>query len=315
MRDKPLAYLETKRPPKTDSSVASSIIQHWQTRHLYGKALIISDRPHEIAKLIRKRWVSAMQGLQQERSLTIDADRLLTLTHSITRMQQMVITADPPHEFPAAHLWIIQPEQLQRTELPRTCRTIYVQTKLDDFLVNCVQELLTNHSLVVDYSQNTLWTLTDKHFLDEKVHHAWQELHTFLAQHNISISRLIKEGHTIDPIDDALDTLLDTSSTFLRHARHFQEVLHLAQPLQLTHYQKQEYELANLLVRRVTMLTPGLLHHSFIQPDNDTFSLYDATGQKLNRESLSAMISRHIAAGRNSLARALETAFVNNTLT
>lgn len=315
MRDKPLAYLETKRPPKTDSSLASSITQHWQTRHLYGKALIISERPHEIAKLIRKHWISAMQGFQQERSLTIDADRLLNLTHSITRMQQMVITADSPHEFPAAHLWIIQPDQLRQTELPRTCRTIYVHAKLEKSLTSHVQELLANHSLVVDYSQNTLWTLQDKHLLDEKVHHAWQELHTFLAQHNISISRLVKESHAIDLIDDALDTLLDTSSAFLRHARHFQEALHLAQPLQLSHHQKQEYELANLLVRRVTMLTPGLLHHSFIQPDNDTFSLYDAAGQKINRESLSAMISRHVAAGRKTLARALETAFVNNTLT
>lgn len=314
-RDKPLAYLETKRPPRTDNALASNIIQHWQARHLYGKAICITHSPESLAKLARKRWLSVMQTLQEERSQTIDADRLLSLTHAITRMQQMVITTEAPHEYPLAHFWFIQPNHLKQTELPRACKSVYVAMSLSTDEQNVLYDLLPTHGLVIDYANNTNWQFISKSILEDKVHHAWQELNTFLEQHHVHVNQLVKERHNIDRVDDALDTLLDSSSTFLRHARHFQEVLHLAQPLSLSFTEKQQYDLANMLARRVAMLTPGILHHSFIQAENDTFSLYDiVSSQKQSRESLTAAISRHLAAGRKNLAQALETAFVNNSL-
>lgn len=313
MREQPAAYHESKRPPKTEAALASQIVAHWQKRHLYGKAVIVTNHPHDIAKLVRRQWLSAMQRLQQERTTTIDADQLLSLTHSITRMQQMIITVDSPHEFPAAHLWCITPTQLEKTELPRTCRTTYIHPSLSPVHQALVEELVPAHSLVVDFGSNS-WNLMPKDILDDKVHQAWQELLVFFKKQNIDIHKLLNETHNIDGIDDAIDSLLDASSTFLRHARHFQEALHFAQPLRLSFRQQKEYDLAGMLARRVTMLTPGLLHHSFIQTDNDTFSLYDHSPQKYSRESLSAAVSRHLAAGRLNLARALETAFVNNRL-
>lgn len=313
MREQQLAYHESKHPPKTEAILASQIVTHWQTRHLYGKALIITDHPFNIAKLIRRRWLSAMQRLQQERSQTVDADQLLSLTHSITRMQQMVIAANAPHEFPAAHLWCIAPGQLETTELPRTCRTTYVCLALNNLHKPLLQELIPTHTLVVDFGANA-WDFPSKDILDDRVHQAWQELLVFFSKQNININKLLEESHNIDSIDDAIDSLLDVSSTFLRHARHFQEALHFAQPLQLSFREQKEYDIANMLARRVTMLTPGLLHHSFIQTENDTFSLYDRSPQKYSRESLTVTVSRHVAAGRHNLARALQTAFVNNRL-
>lgn len=313
-RDTPLAYLETKRPPKTDNALASNIIQHWHTRYLYGKAICLTNSPAQIAKLARKRWLSVMQTLQEERAHTTDADKLLGLTHSITRMQQMVIATAPPHEYPAAHLWLIAPQDILSTELPRTCKSIYVTEDLNQEAQTMLCDLLPVHSLVVDYGNN-VWELAPKTILEEKVHFAWQELNTFLEQQHIAISHLLNEQHNIDSIDDALDSLLDKSSAFLRHARQFQEALHFAQPLSLSFTQRQQYELANMLARRVALLTPGLLHHSFIQNDNDSFSLYDVIStQKQSRESLTAAVARHLAAGRTTLAKALETAFVNNSL-
>src|SRR5919202_358726 len=269
MRDKPLAYLEMKRPPKTESALVSNIIQHWQTRHLYGKALVICDSPYVVAKLARKRWLSLMQTLQHERSVTNDADRLLTLTHSITRMQQMVITTEPPNEYPAAHLWVITPQQLEKTELPRTCRSIYLSSEISQVLKSHLYDMLPSHTIIINYTKDVDWNLHQKAELEEKVHQAWQELNTFLARYNIYPQNLIQQQSSIDSIDDALDTLLDNGSAFLRHARHFQEALHLAQPLQLSHTLRKQYELANLFARRVAMLTPGILHHSFIQAEHD----------------------------------------------
>lgn len=311
MREFPLAYIETKRPPKSESGLATSVISHWQSRFLYGKAIIVTQSPETFAKLARKQWLSQMQRLQQERTRTHDADKLLGITHSITRMQQMVIAAEAPHEFPAAHFWCVAPEKITHTELPRTCHTVYIATTLHTELKQHLYSTLLPHSLVVDFANNNM-ALEPKHTLDMKVQIAWEELQTFLEKQDISINTLAQNRHNIDVFDDALDNLLDKSSSFLRHARQFQEALHLAQPLQVAHTTKQEYELANILARRVSVLTPGIIHHSFFQNENETFSLFDATGQKITRESLSAAVARHIEAGRKNLAKALETAFVNN---
>lgn len=313
MREFPLAYVETKRSPKSESGLSTSVISHWQSRFLYGKAIIITEQPEAFAKLARKHWLSLMQRLQQERTHTHDADKLLSITHSITRMQQMAITPEAPHEFPAAHFWCTTPEKVLQTELPRTCHTVYISVALGSDAKQHLYSTLLPHSLVVDFSANNL-QLEPKHTLDMKVHIAWEELLTFLGKHDINIKTLTQNRHNIEVFDDALDNLLDKSSSFLRHARQFQEALHLAQPLQLAHTTKQEYELANILARRVSMLTPGIIHHSFFQNENETFSLFDATGQKITRESLSVAITRHINAGRKNLAKALETAFVNNLI-
>lgn len=313
MRELPLAYVETKPSPKSESGLATSVISHWQSRFLHGKAIIIAKNPEIFAKQARKRWTTQMQQLQQERSHTHDADKLLTITHTITRMQQMTIAAEAPHEFPAAHFWCVAPKKIFQTELPRTCHTVYIANHLDKAEVQHLYTIFLPHSLVIDFGANEL-QLEPKHTLDMKVQIAWEELQTFLEKNAISTKVLVQNRHNIEVFDDALDNLLDKSSAFLRHARQFQEALHLAQPLQTTHSTKQEYELANILARRVSMLTPGIIHHSFFQNENETFSLFDATGQKMTRESLSVAIARHIEAGRKNLAKALETAFVNNLL-
>ena len=313
MNHKQLAYIETKQPPKSQAALVSLVLQHWQNRYLYGKALVVVDDPAGFAKAARKRWTSLIQVGQGERSRTFDADRLLSLTHNITRMQQMAITSEASHEYPAAHFWIITPETLTKTELPRTCRTVYIGASLTTTTAEHLSTILPAHSLIVDFTKSE-WTLPSKKALDNKVHEAWQELQTFLKAYGIDTHQLSNEQSSFDTLDNALDTLLDVSSGFLRHARHFQEALHLAQPLTSDYITRQEYEAVNLLTRRVAMLAPGIIHHSFLQNDNDIFSLYDVAEQKISRESLTVAIARHIKAGRHNLARALETAFVNNSL-
>lgn len=314
MKDTQFAYLETKRPPKTDSALVSSLTQHWQSRHLHGKALFISDKPSDYAKLLKRRWASAMQTVQQTRAHTVDANILLDLTHTITRMQQMIVADVTPHEYPAAHFWCITAEQLADIELPRTCHTVYIASHLSDIMKDALISSLPAHSLVVDLASNTPWNLTPKAVLEQKVDDAWNELVVFLERHNIFIQQLVEQQHTIDAIDNALDTLLDTGNSFLRHSRQFQEVLHLAQPLPLTFAKRQQFEVATMLARRVAILTPGVVHHSLIQSNNDTFSLYDVVAHKLSHESLAVAIERHLAAGRSRLAQALKTAFVNNVV-
>lgn len=312
MRD-PLAYLETRRPPKTDTALVSTIISHWKTRHLYGTALVITSNPDRLARHLRKQWLSLLRATQQERTQLNDADKLLALTHRITRMQQMLITAEAPHENPAAHLWCVSPQQLTNIQTPRSCRTFYVATPLSTFQDELI-ELVPAHSLVVDFGAHTHWDIPPKAALEQHVYDTWTELLAFLESRKISMRQLEMSEATIEPIDDALDTLLESSSAFLRHARQFQEALQLAQPFATSFSVQKQHEIVALLARRVTLLTPGFLHTSLLQTDSDTPSLYDHETQKLNRESLTETIARHVKAGRNNLAQALEVAFVNNRL-
>jgi len=307
-------FLETKTPPKTEVILAGSIVQHWQARHLYSKALVVCDSPEPFLKLAKKRWMNAMQQMQHERTQTVDAEKLLQLTHAITRMQQVTMVAQPPHEQPSAHFWCITPAQLEHTELPRACRSLYTNSPLDTKMRAHIYDILPTYSLVVDFTQSPDWQLPSKKILEDKVHAAWQELSAFFATYEIDTRRLVLEQGTIDALDDALDTLLDVSNSFLRHARQFQEALHLAQPLALDHATMQQYEIANTLARQVSMLSPSMLHHSFIQNSNENFMLYDVPAPNISRESLTVAIARHVSAGRKNLARALESAFVNNTL-
>ena len=76
MNHKQLAYLEAKQPPKSQAALVSLVLQHWQNRYLYGKALVIVDDPTSFAKAVRKRWTSLIQTGQSEHSHTFDADRL-----------------------------------------------------------------------------------------------------------------------------------------------------------------------------------------------------------------------------------------------
>ncbi len=310
----PTLYLETKDRPKTEEGLVSDVIRHWHSRHLHSKALVLCDDPVQFVKLAKKQWLRLMQRAQQERLKTVDADAILDLTYAITRMQHVTISEKLPHAQPAAHLWAIRPGDIQHGELPVTCRSIYIATGLSPTEHQALLAACGSHGLIVDYCVGPhTWQLAPKTDLEAKVNEAWEELATFFAHHNINTELLVRDTHNIDAIDDALDTLLDVSSSFLRHMHHFQEVLFLAEPLSIDHATKKQYDMANSLARRVAALSPNVFSRFLTQSlDDETFYLQDKALQKIRQEQLQEKLARHRTAGRNNLVRALERAFMAN---
>ncbi|HEX6462045.1 MAG TPA: hypothetical protein VFZ58_02095 [Candidatus Saccharimonadales bacterium] len=307
-------YLENREQLQSPAILASDIARHWQSRYAHSKAVVICEHPHTLLKNIEKQWLRLTSQLQQKRLRTAGADEILELTYAITRMQHIAFAVCLPAQRPSAHMWLMRPHETIG-ELASTCRSIYVTCRTPQ-----IEELLEHvsaHSLVIDYADNSWPAFTrSKIELEEKVYDAWNELHTFFIQHDIDISAITySNSYNAENIDNAIDTLIDVSSSFLRHAHHFQEMLQLAEPLQLEHNAKQQYEAANLLARRVAALSPNVFGRFISQAlDDETFYLQDRSLEVFRRESTKATIAYHQKAGRNNLARALERAFLEGAL-
>lgn len=307
-------YLEAREQPHSLADLASDIARHWQSRFGHSKALVIVDEPSTALKHVEKQWLRLTNRLQQKRLRTVGADEILELTYAITRMQHIKFADRTPSQQPSARVWFVTPHETIH-ELASTCRSIYVTRPV----IQPAQlfEQLPTHSLVIDYAHNP-WPsiIRPKLELEEKVHHAWSELHTFFMRHNIDINAIASsDPYNAEYIDNAIDTLIDVSSSFLRHAHQFQEMLQLAEPLQIEHGVKQQYEAANLLARRVAALSPNIFGRFISQAlDDETFYLQDRSLEVFKRETAEATIAYHQRAGRNNLARALERAFLEGVL-
>jgi len=309
-------YLEKREYPHSLANLASDIARHWQSRFSHSKALVVCNDPEATLKHVERQWLRLANQLQQKRLQTVGADEILELTYAITHMQHVRLAQGLPQLNPAAHIWFTAPSESLHDQLAANCRSIYVATRLTQ--PKQLVDQLPTHCLVVDYARNS-WPsgLHSKDDLEEKVLHAWSELHTFFKRHGIKIEQIFNgNSYNAEAIDNAIDTLLDVSSSFLRHAHQFQEMLQLAEPLQIEHSVKQQYDAASLLARRVATLSPNIFGRFLSQAlDDETFYLQDRSLEVFKRESAQATITYHLQAGRNNLARALERVFMESAAT
>jgi hypothetical protein len=116
-------------------------------------------------------------------------------------------------------------------------------------------------------------------------------------------------------MDNALDTLLARSHSFLQVADNFHRALELARPLRINQALRRQYDALALLAHRVQALSGDSFTQRFLETYNedDGFFLYDPGRNSLRRHALARLIgeplaeaiTRHLAAGRYNLARAL----------
>ncbi|HKU18236.1 MAG TPA: hypothetical protein VJP80_03090 [Candidatus Saccharimonadales bacterium] len=308
-------YLELRksRVRGTDSIVAD-IMRHLHTRQHLGKVVIISDQPVAILSAARKQWLKLSRIIQKQRAQTLNADKILKYTYTITHMQHMQFSATPPNERPEADVYFVTPEQTDT--MPTNCLSVYLMAPPGEQQAAAMLAGLPSDALIVDYDQSFHWKhfdLKPKKALEARVTSEWQRVCKFLQKHGIDMSSLI-DGDMQDfaAMDDALDTLLGISYTFLQIATDFQRALELARPLRLHKETRATYDSFVLLAHRVQALSPTAYTHHFLESYNedDTFFLYDAwrTWTEKNTEDLISASVRHETAGRRHLAKALRLA-------
>jgi hypothetical protein len=315
-------YIEfRKQSARGSDSVAADMMRHLHTRQHLGKALVICEHPAVVLSAARKQWLKISRTIQKQRASTLNADKILKYTHTITRMQHMRFTAKTPLEDPEADVYFVTVHEL--SSVPPQCLSIYLTAQLGQVEAAAVIKQLPTETLVVDYEQVTPWTelgLQPKRALEEQVATEWRHMQQFLTSYQINIKTLLMGAtHNIEAMDDALDTLLNVSHRFLQYAGEFQRALELARPLRINKETRQLYDTLSLLAHRVQALTSNAFTQRFLETYNedDTFFLYDLSRERFVQtgESLSDMLERHLKAGRKHLALALQRTYMGRSFT
>jgi hypothetical protein len=303
-------YIELRKSQaRGTDSVVADIMRHLHTRQHLGKAVVICAQPVYILSAARKQWLKLSRVIQKQRAQTLNADKILKYTHTITHMQHMQFSTSSPLEQPDADIYFIAPHQI--THMPVHCWSIYVAAPLQPDAAWAMLAQLPAEALIVDYDQSLRWDsfrLEPKKVLENRVSNEWAQVRQFLRGYDIDITA-VADVQNIEAMDDALDTLLGISHTFLQVANEFQRALELARPLRIGKELRSAYDSFVLLAHRVQALSPTAYTQHFLEAYNedDTFFLYDVRRHLVaaSTESLASAYARHTAAGRHHLAQAL----------
>lgn len=312
------AYFESRKISDTGTTdgLAADMMRHLYTRQYLGKTVVVCSHPIGMVSAARKQWLKLARTLQRQRASTLNADKILKYTHGISHMQRLRFSAKIPLEQPETDVFFLTSNILQN--LPAQCLTTYVTCDASNSQLRMLQEQLPPNALIVDYSSSDLAALglEPKKNLELRVAETWRQVKQFLAQYQIDMSRLDKDGiRSVEAMDDALDSLLSVSHRFLSVADEFQRALELARPMHINKSLRETYDSFILIAHRVQTLTPGAFGRQFLQiyNEDDTYFLYDQGRELLLGfgESLEESHARHIQAGRKHLALALANHFYN----
>jgi hypothetical protein len=308
-----------KQSARGSDSIAADIMRHLHTRQHLGKAMVVCGHPNVMLSAARKQWLKLCRSIQKQRASTLNADKILKYTHTITHMQQLRFSAKSPLDDPEADIYFVTPDNL--TAAPMQCFSIYLTVELPAATATLLLEQLPADTLLVDYDQGSPWTdlgLQPKRLLEEQVQSEWGQMKQFLASYRIDVSTLLQGNvYNVEAMDDALDTLLGVSHKFLQCASAFQRALELARPLRINKTMRQHYDVLSLLAHRVQALTSSVFTQRFLETYNedDTFFLFDhGYKRRVSSEVIRAIINRHQHAGRQHLAQALQQLYIGRSL-
>lgn len=303
-----ICYFESRKI--SNKLLCKEIANHLKFRQHLGKAIVVCEKPATLLGTTRKQWLKLARSVQNERSATINAERLLRLTNAITHMHRMQFIAKTPMHAQNAHIYFVEPKDLTDAILPVNTYSFYITCTMDKSLISHCVEQLPSNAMVVDFSSSidSTATLLPKSKLESQIFKYWNEVESFLSAHNINIAMLAsRNNQQIEAINDALDTLLDTDYHFLQLASAFQHQVELAQPLLLDIELQRQYDVLMLLAHRVQTLSPSAFATRFTHNLNDdAFFLHDISLEfEEDLLPIYETIEYHKKAGRNRLARAL----------
>ena len=275
-------YLETRTTDQTNTT-AADVARHLRARLHLGKAVVVCSKPVTAMSVTKKYWLRLARNLQKERASTLNVERILQLTHDITRMHHTEFAAKSYDRAPHADIFFVPPDAIG--ELPPGCYSFYVLDEPTDIALQACIACLPHRALVIDYTRSPVVLqapLLPKHQLGRQTPEQWRNVEAFLEAHDVHLDHIAKHPQNTHAIDHAIDDLLDVSSQFLRIANNFLELLRLVQPTDTPMAQQRRFELLIALSRRIHALTPGTLSQQFIHSlgdDDSPMLLRDVTAE------------------------------------
>lgn len=141
-------YVEERRVPKT-STLSWDLTHHLFTRQLRGIILVLAKNPHGLLPAITKQWYKVIRQAERERSSTLSVDRVMEFTHQINNMQRLRFLVDPLELSDEDDVLFVSPTELH--QIPATCHTVYLTSKLSEKDFATLLEKMPPHSLLVRY--------------------------------------------------------------------------------------------------------------------------------------------------------------------
>lgn len=130
-------------------SLSWDLAHHMYARSLCGKIAVVTDKPKELLSATRKQWMRIYrQGLREQAS-TLNASRVLELTHILARMQSMKFAANPPDDLLEADVTFAGADDF--VQMPPVCLTIYVTYSFEREKLYMLTSWLPKNALVVIY--------------------------------------------------------------------------------------------------------------------------------------------------------------------
>jgi len=136
---------------KGSSTISEDLAKHLYTRALQGNVAIVTDSPVAMLSAVRKQWLKIERHLRRERSSTLNANKILELTHQIARMQTIRFTAKAPRDDPMGDVQFATVEDWMAW--PPECRTLYVTCQITNEQLHLVTSWMREGGVVVVYEQ------------------------------------------------------------------------------------------------------------------------------------------------------------------
>lgn len=134
---------------KGSSTISEDLTKHLYTRVMQGNVAVVAENPTAMLATVRKRWLMIERHLRRERSSTLNAAKILELTHEITRAQTIRFTARPPANDPMGDVQFATIEDF--IVWPPQCRTLYVTYPMANEQLYLVTGWMREGGLVVTY--------------------------------------------------------------------------------------------------------------------------------------------------------------------
>lgn len=149
-------YIENRH--KGSSTISEDLAKHLYTRALQGNAAVVTDNPVAMLSSVRKQWLKIERHLRRERSSTLNASKILELTHQITRMQTIRFTAKAPRDDPMGDVEFATLEDF--VVWAPECRTLYVTCAVTSEQLHLVTGWMPKNGLVVVYEADETYRPT-----------------------------------------------------------------------------------------------------------------------------------------------------------
>lgn len=145
-------YIEQRY--KGSSTISEDLAKHLYIRALQGNVAIVADNPVALLSAVRKQWLKIERHLRRERSSTLNASKILELTHQITRMQTMRFTAKPPSDEPMGDVQFATIQEFLAWPPEASCRTLYITTPITNEQLHLITGWIRGGGLVVIYRES-----------------------------------------------------------------------------------------------------------------------------------------------------------------